>query len=102
MPPLMATGDIDGLAFIGGSRAADNLIRKHPSPHRLKLFLQLEAKNMGIFLPNLFEPSNSSVLETAINQAVQGAFSYNGQRCTALKLLFVPRKHAEDFTTPFT
>ena len=57
---------------------------------------------LKIFLPNLFEPSNSSVLETAINQAVQGAFSYNGQRCTALKLLFVPRKHAEDFTTRFT
>jgi acyl-CoA reductase-like NAD-dependent aldehyde dehydrogenase len=48
MPPLMASGSIDGLAFIGGSNAADDLIRKHPEPHRLKLFLQLEAKNMGV------------------------------------------------------
>jgi glyceraldehyde-3-phosphate dehydrogenase (NADP+) len=48
MPPLMKTGDIDGLAFIGGSNAADDLIRQHPHPHRLKVFLQLEAKNMGV------------------------------------------------------
>jgi hypothetical protein len=50
MPPLMASGSIDGLAFIGGSNAADDLIGKHPTPHRLKLFLQLEAKNMGVSL----------------------------------------------------
>jgi glyceraldehyde-3-phosphate dehydrogenase (NADP+) len=48
MPPLMSTGDIDGLAFIGGTNAADDLIRQHPHPHRLKVFLQLEAKNMGV------------------------------------------------------
>lgn len=41
MPPLMKTGAIDGLAFIGGSKAADDLISKHPHPHRLKVFLQL-------------------------------------------------------------
>ena len=48
MPPLMKTGDIDALAFIGGSKAADDLIGQHPHPHRLKVFLQLEAKNMGV------------------------------------------------------
>ena len=48
MPPLMATGSIDGLSFIGGSDAADDLIRQHPQPHRLKVFLQLEGKNMGV------------------------------------------------------
>lgn len=53
MPFLMKTGDIDALAFIGGSKAADDLIRQHPYPHRLKVFLQLEAKNMGVsfFIP---------------------------------------------------
>jgi glyceraldehyde-3-phosphate dehydrogenase (NADP+) len=48
MPPIMATGAIDGLAFIGGSNAADDLIKQHPHPHRLKVFLQLEAKNMAV------------------------------------------------------
>lgn len=50
MPPLMKTGLIDGLAFIGGSNAADTLIKDHPHPHRLKVFLQLEANNMGVRL----------------------------------------------------
>lgn len=48
MPTLMQSGAIDGLAFIGGSAAADDLIRQHPYPHRLKIFLQLEAKNMAV------------------------------------------------------
>jgi len=56
MPVLMSSGLIDGLAFIGGSSAADKLIKEHPKPHRLKLFLQLEAKNMAIFMPDMFDP----------------------------------------------
>ena len=97
----MASGSIDGLAFIGGSKAADDLIRQHPSPHRLKLFLQLEAKNMGIFLSDLFQEKSESLLETSINEAITGTTSYNGQRCTALKLLFVPTKHADAFVKKF-
>jgi len=99
MPPLMKTGSIDGLAFIGGSNAADDLIKNHPHPHRLKLFLQLEAKNLAIFLPDLFH--NEKMLENAIDQAVLGSLNYNGQRCTALKLLFVPKKHSQQFLTKF-
>mmetsp|Transcript_23948 Transcript_23948/g.36998 ORF Transcript_23948/g.36998 Transcript_23948/m.36998 type:complete len:632 (-) Transcript_23948:169-2064(-) len=104
MPPLMADGSIDGLAFIGGSAAADNLIKQHPHPHRLKLFLQLEAKNMGIFLKDLFvqedkKEQTTTTLESALDEAVLGSLSYNGQRCTALKMLFVPKENAKDFTT---
>ena len=44
MGPIMRTGHIDGLAFIGGSSAADSIIKEHPNPHRLKIFLQLEGK----------------------------------------------------------
>ena len=53
-------------------------------------------------MPNLFEASNSRALDNAINQAVQGAFSYNGQRCTALKILFVPKSHANEFASRYT
>lgn len=99
MPPLMKTGDIDGLAFIGGSQAADELIRQHPQPHRLKVFLQLEAKNMGIVLPDLFKPENEEAMNHALNEIVTGSLSFNGQRCTAIKIIFVPAKHALDFAT---
>mmetsp|Transcript_34540 Transcript_34540/g.75601 ORF Transcript_34540/g.75601 Transcript_34540/m.75601 type:complete len:611 (-) Transcript_34540:109-1941(-) len=96
MPPLMQTGNIDGLAFIGGSAAADDLIRKHPEPHRLKIFLQLEAKNMAIFMSDLFKGEESkAALDHAIKEAVSGGLSYNGQRCTALKLMFAPKGDGE-------
>lgn len=97
MPPLMASGIIDGLAFIGGSNAADKLAKQHPNPHRLKLFLQLEANNMAIYLENLFEKKKAKELDTALEQTVMGTLSYNGQRCTALKLLMVPKKYGDLF-----
>lgn len=98
MPPLMESGKIDALAFIGGSGAADTLIKAHPEPHRLKLFLQLEAKNMGVYLPNVFEgDGDDALMDRIMTETVAGTLSYNGQRCTALKLLFAPKDHAEQF-----
>lgn len=97
MPPLMKTGAIDGLAFIGGSAAADDLIQTHPHPHRLKVFLQLEANNMGIYLPDVFE--DKALMENALDETMLGTLNFNGQRCTALKLLFVPPQHADTFVS---
>lgn len=47
MAPIMHAGP-DLFAFIGGSKAADTLLHEHPAPHRLKVFLSLEGKNLGI------------------------------------------------------
>lgn len=95
MPPIMKTGKVDALAFIGGQKAADELIHSHPHPHRLKVFLQLEAKNLAIYLPQVFE--DAALLKRALAETIKGTLSYNGQRCTALKLLMVPRKYADTF-----
>ena len=78
MPVLMETGKVDALAFIGGSGAADSLIKQHPYPHRLKIFLQLEAKNMGIFLPDIFQKGSDKVeeLSKAVDQSVLGGESF--------------------------
>ncbi|KAL7566447.1 hypothetical protein ACA910_000926 [Epithemia clementina (nom. ined.)] len=98
VPPLMKSGKIDGLAFIGGSEVADTLIKDHPHPHRLKVFLQLEANNMAIYLADLFQGETvSPFLQNALEQAIIGSLSYNGQRCTALKLHMVPQSHADFF-----
>jgi len=78
----MQSGAIDILAFIGGSVAADALIKQHPHPHRLKIFLQLEGKNLGIVTPD-------ANLDEAVEQIVIGSTTFNGQRCTAIKLAFV-------------
>jgi glyceraldehyde-3-phosphate dehydrogenase (NADP+) len=94
MGPIMATGDIDMLAFIGGSNAADSLIKSHPNPHRLHVFLQLEGKNMGIVLPD-------ANVDVAVEQITIGSTSYNGQRCTAIKLIFVHESVVEAFLPKF-
>lgn len=94
-PPLMAMGKVDAFAFIGSSRAADSLEKLHPKPHRLRSILGLEAKNPGVILPD-------ADLELAVQECLLGALSYNGQRCTALKILFVHRQIAEAFLEKFT
>lgn len=91
MGPIMATGLVDVLGFIGGTRGADALIKQHPAPHRLKVFAQLEGKNMGIVLPD-------ADLDVAAAACVTGALSYNGQRCTAVKLIMVHRSVEKAFT----
>ncbi len=96
----MESGDIDGLAFIGGTGAADKLIGQHPRPHRLKLFLQLEAKNMAIVMKDMVKKDGSSSsssysTETMLDEIITGSLSYNGQRCTALKIIFVPRGYGK-------
>jgi glyceraldehyde-3-phosphate dehydrogenase (NADP+) len=92
-----ATHESDADFFYSGSKAADELIQGHPHPHRLKVFLQLEANNMAIYLEDLFEKSNAALLDNALDEAIIGSLSYNGQRCTALKLHFCPSKHVKAF-----
>jgi len=82
LPPLMSSGKIDVLAFIGTSHGANQLKKQHPRLHRLRSALGLEAKNAGIILPD-------ADMELAVRECVLGCLSFNGQRCTALKILFV-------------
>ncbi len=83
--PLMKSGKVDALAFIGSSRVADILKKDHPNPHRLRCVFGLEAKNAAVILAD-------ADLDLAVKESVIGALSYNGQRCTALKILFVHKK----------
>jgi glyceraldehyde-3-phosphate dehydrogenase (NADP+) len=93
--PLMASGAIDVLAFIGTSKVADILKQQHPKPHRLRAALGLEAKNPAIIMPD-------ADLDLAVAECLLGALSFNGQRCTALKLLFVHRRILPQFLEKFT
>jgi glyceraldehyde-3-phosphate dehydrogenase (NADP+) len=82
--PIMESGDVDVLAFIGTSRVVNILKRQHPRPNRLRCITGLEAKNPAIVLPD-------ADLDVAVKECVSGALSFNGQRCTAIKLVFVHR-----------
>ncbi len=92
--PVMQSGDVNVLAFIGGSKAASKLKHFHPKPHRLRSVLGLEAKNAGIVLPD-------ADLKLAVEECVTGSLSFNGQRCTALKILFVHENIVGSFVEIF-
>ena len=94
IPPLMSSGKINVLAFIGTSRAADLLRKAHPKPHRLRCVLGLEAKNAAIILPD-------ADLDLTIKECIIGCLSFNGQRCTALKVLFVHSQIVDAFLDGF-
>ncbi len=88
--PIMRSGKVDVLAFIGSAKVADLLKHQHPAPHRLRSVLGLGAKNAGIVLAG-------ADLALAAEECLLGALSYNGQRCTALKIVFVQKKRVEEF-----
>lgn len=80
--PIMQTGKIDVLALIGNSKSANALQEQHPKSNRLRLVLGLEAKNPAIILPD-------ADLDLTIQECLAGTLSFNGQRCTALKVVYV-------------
>ena len=88
--PIMESGKVDVLAFIGSSRVANTLQKQHPRPARLRSILGLDAKNPAIVLAD-------ADLDVAVRECLIGALSFNGQRCTAIKLIFVQRTIADAF-----
>ena len=92
--PIMKSGKINALAFIGSSRVADILKHQHPQPHRMRCILGLDAKNPALILPD-------ADLDLAVKECVTGSLSFNGQRCTALKILFVHESIAQPFLDKF-
>lgn len=92
--PLMKSGKIDVLAFIGSSRVANLLKKDHPKLNRLKSVLGLEAKNAGIIMED-------ADLDATVKDVLKGTLSFNGQRCTALKVLFVHQSIVDEFNKRF-
>ncbi len=93
--PIMASGRLDGFAFIGSSKAANALATLHPKPNRLRTILGLEAKNPAIILPD-------ADLDLTVKECILGTLSFNGQRCTALKILFVHAQIIDQFLEKFS
>ena len=57
--------------------------------------LGLDAKNAAIVLPD-------ADIELAVKECLLGSLSFNGQRCTALKMLIVHQSIVEPFLRRFT
>ena len=92
--PIMKTGKVNVLALIGHSSSAISLQDLHPQKNRLRLVLGLEAKNPAIIL-------DDADLDLAVNECINGSLSFNGQRCTALKIIYVHEKIKDKFLKQF-
>ena len=92
--PLMETGKINVLTLIGSSKVASDIKKAHPKVNRLRAILGLDAKNPAVILEN-------ANLKNAVDECVLGSLSFNGQRCTALKIIFVHEKIKDDFLKLF-
>src|SRR5690606_8596144 len=93
--PIMQSGKVDVLALIGNSKSANALQDQHPKSNRLRLVLGLEAKNPAIVLPD-------ADLDLTLDECISGTLSFNGQRCTALKVVYVHQDIQEEFLKRFS
>jgi len=94
IPGLMQSGKINVLTLIGSSKVANELKKLHPKVNRLRAILGLDAKNAAIITAH-------ADLKLAVQETLLGSLSFNGQRCTALKIVFVHRSLADAFLELF-
>jgi acyl-CoA reductase-like NAD-dependent aldehyde dehydrogenase len=94
VPALMQSGKINVLTLIGSSRVANDLKKMHPKVNRLRAVLGLDAKNAAIILAD-------ADIELAVKECILGSLSFNGQRCTAIKIILVHESIAEEFLQKF-
>jgi glyceraldehyde-3-phosphate dehydrogenase (NADP+) len=95
VPQLLTSGKVNVLTLIGSSKVADHVKKLHPKVNRLRAILGLDAKNAAIVLAD-------ADLDLAVKECLTGALSFNGQRCTALKMLMVHRSVVDAFLERFT
>lgn len=78
----MQSGRINVLTLIGSSKVADKLKKSHSKINRLRAILGLDAKNAAIITSN-------ANLDLEVKEIIVGALSFNGQRYTTIKIVFV-------------
>lgn len=78
---LLVTNPFVSMISFTGSANVGNHIAK--LAHKIPLVLEMGGKDPAIVLEDCD-------LELTANEIVKGALSYNGQRCTAIKRVFVP------------
>jgi len=95
IPSIMKSGKVNVLTLIGSSKVANELKKLHPKVNRLRAILGLDAKNAAIV-------TAKADVKLAVQETVLGSLSFNGQRCTALKIIFVHQSLADEFLKELT
>lgn len=79
---LIENNNIDMISFTGSTKIGINIAQKNPL---IPVVLELGGKDAAIVLED-------AKLEDTAKEIVKGALNYNGQRCTAIKRVFVHSK----------
>jgi glyceraldehyde-3-phosphate dehydrogenase (NADP+) len=90
----MKSGKVDTLALIGEAVLCNCFADQHPNKNRLRLILGLEAKTSNHFYRCRFRFWLSK------NEHLR-SLSFNGQRCTALKTMYVHETIAGELNRRF-
>jgi len=90
IPPIMKSGKISILGFTGSTAGARQIVNQHPANNRLRTILGLEAKNPAFVFAD-------ADLDLAVKECISGALEFNGQRCTAIKHIWVEEKVVDRF-----
>ncbi len=84
---LTTNDEINAISFTGGENVGIEISKKSKMAN---VILELGGKDAALILP-------SADLELTVKQVTKGAFSYSGQRCTAIKRVFIARPNKEAF-----
>lgn len=95
IPPVMKSGRVDVLSFTGSGKVAESLKSMHPIPGRLRRVLGLEAKNAAVIL-------SDADMELAVRECLTGSLAFNGQRCAAIKIIYIHSSVADEFLERFS
>ena len=94
---LVARPDIAGVVFTGSTSVASNIARS--LAQKPGAIVPLIAETGG---QNCMIVDSSALIEQAVDDALFSAFSSAGQRCSALRVLYLQEDIAEEFLAVFT
>ncbi|NQZ66092.1 MAG: aldehyde dehydrogenase family protein [Mycoplasmatales bacterium] len=83
---LYSNEEINAISFTGGERVGIEISKNVSMANQI---FELGGKDVAIVLPD-------ADIELSANEIVKGAFSYSGQRCTAIKRAFVQKENKKD------
>ena len=84
---LITNKNVAMISFTGSPEVGNNIAKV---TSKIPLVLELGGKDAAIIL-------SDANLEKAANEVLSGAFSYSGQRCTAIKRVIIHNDVADDF-----
>lgn len=92
---LDALTPFDVLSFTGSADTAA-VIRAHPAVtrHSVRCNIEADSVNSALLLPG--EPPGSDAFELLTKEVAREMTVKSGQKCTAIRRIFVPQEHYED------